>query len=211
MVSGLVVAVTFIVIYRQLKAQGAANAFQRIETVHGRWVSNELVLARLEVALQLRDGTLDVANDTRADMVLSFFELVRDLNRQGYLEDEEIARSFGAAIVVWGRLLEPVIQAQSSFEGDPDMWSGLRELVTMIRRYDRKRDVDRTVLLAWPMEMLLASVIERERHRLAHARNAASGFIPDGTETGALRETALDPGGSPTSERGERETPTAHP
>ena len=34
MVSGLVVAVTFIVIYRQLKAQGAANAFQRIETVH---------------------------------------------------------------------------------------------------------------------------------------------------------------------------------
>ena len=119
MVSGLVVAVTFVIIYRQLKAQGAANAFQRIETVHRRWASSELVLARLEVALQLRDGTLDVANDTRADAVLAFFELVRDLNRQGYLDDEEIARSFGAAIVVWWRLLEPVIEAQSSLEGDP--------------------------------------------------------------------------------------------
>ena len=178
MVSGLVVAVTFIIIYRQLKAQGAANAFQRIETVHRRWASNELVLARLEVALQLRDGTLDVANDTRADAVLSFFELVRDLNRQGYLDDEEIARSFGAAIVVWWRLLEPVIQAQSSLEDDPDMWSGLKELDAMVVRFDRRRGVDRTMILASSTEALLASVIKRETHRLTLARDAASGFIP---------------------------------
>lgn len=186
MVSGLVVAVTFIIIYRQLKAQGAANAFQRIETVHRRWVSNELVLARLEVALQLRDGTLDVEDDTRADTVLSFFELVRDLNRQGYLDDEEIARSFGAAIVVWWRLLEPVIQAQSSFEDDPDMWSGLKELVTMVIRYDRTRGVDRAVLLTWSTETLLASVIKRETHRLTLARDAASGFIPGRIDTPAV-------------------------
>ena len=145
MVSGLVVAVTFIIIYRQLKAQAAANAFQRIETVHRRWASTELVLARLEVALQLRDGTLDLADDARPDAVLGFFELVRDLNRQGYLDDEEIARSFGAAIVVWWRLLEPVIQAQSALEGDPEMWSGLTELQAMVKRYDRKRGVDRAM------------------------------------------------------------------
>jgi hypothetical protein len=182
MVSGLVVAVTFIIIYRQLKAQAAANAFQRIETVHRRWASSELVLARLEVALQLRDGTLDVADDTRADTVLSFFELVRDLNRQGYLDDEEIARSFGAAIVVWWRLLEPVIQAQSSLEDDPEMWIGLKELDAMVMRYDRKRGVDRTMVLFASTELLLASVIKRETHRLTLARDAASGFIPGGID-----------------------------
>ena len=187
MVSGLVVAITFVIIYRQLKAQGAANAFQRIETVHRRWASSELVLARLEVALQLRDGTLDVANDTRADAVLGFFELVRDLNRQGYLDDEEIARSFGAAIVVWWRLLEPVIKAQGSLEGDPEMWSGLSELVTIVTRYDRKRGVDRAVLLGWPTEELLASVIKRETNRLTLARDAASGFIPSGIDAPATQ------------------------
>ena len=180
MVSGLVVAVTFIVIYRQLKAQAATNAFQRIETVHRRWASNELVLARLEVALQLRDGTLDVADDTRPDSILGFFELVRDLNRQGYLDDEEIARSFGAAIVVWWRLLEPVIQAQSSLEGDPEMWNGLKELHAMVTRYDRKRGVDRAMVLTLSTEALLATVIKRETHRLTLARDAASGFIPGG-------------------------------
>ncbi len=190
MVSGLVVAVTFVIIYRQLKAQGAANAFQRIETVHRRWGSKELVLARLEVALQLRDGTLDVANDTRADTVLNFFELVRDLNRQGYLGDEEIARSFGAAIVVWWRLLEPVIQAQSALEGDPEMWSGLTELVTIVRRYDQKRGVDRAVLLTWSTDELLASVITRETHRLTLARDAASGYIPGGIDPPAVPSAA---------------------
>ena len=141
MVSGLVVAVTFIVIFRQLKAQGAANAFQRIETVHGRWGSPELVLARLHVARALRDGTLD-ADDTRVDAVLNFFELVRDLNRQGYLDDEEIARSFGAFIVVWWRLLEPVIRAQASLEGrsrNVDRAAGARGNCSRIRQPARRR------------------------------------------------------------------------
>ena len=190
MVSGLVVAVTFIVIYRQLKAQGAANAFQRIETVHRRWASNELVLARLEVALQLRDGTLDLADDTRADTVLGFFELVRDLNRQGYLGDEEIARSFGAAIFVWWRLLEPVIQAHSALENDPDMWTGIKELNAMVTQFDRKRGVDRSAILTWSNEALLASVIKRETHRLTLARDAASGYIPDRIDTPAVAAAA---------------------
>jgi hypothetical protein len=177
MVSGLVVAVTFVVIYRQLKAQGAANAFQRIETVHGRWGSPELVLARLQVARALRDGTLD-DDDTRVDAVLNFFELVRDLNRQGYLGDEEIARSFGAFIVVWWRLLQPVVQAQASQEGDPEMWIGLQELESNVRVYDSKRGVDRAYVLTTPVEELLATVIRRETHRLQLARDAAAGLIP---------------------------------
>ena len=182
MVSGLVVAVTFLVIYRQLQAQGAANAFQRIETVHGRWGSPELVLARLQVARALRDGTLD-PNDTRVDAVLNFFELVRDLNRQGYLGDEEIARSFGAFVVVWWRLLEPVIRSQASLEGDPEMWVGLRELEATVRAYDSKRGVDREYVLTMPVEDLLATVIQRETHRLQLARDAAAGVIPGEDES----------------------------
>ena len=177
MVSGLVVAITFVVIYRQLKAQGAANAFQRIETVHGRWGSPELILARLQVARSLRDGTLD-DDDTRVDAVLNFFELVRDLNRQGYLDDEEIARSFGAFIVVWWRLLEPAVRAQASLEGDPEMWIGLQELATTVRAFDSKRGVDRTFVHTMPVEELLASVIRRETNRLQLARDAAAGVIP---------------------------------
>ena len=56
-VSGVMLTITFLAIYRQLRAQAASNALQRVETVHARWNSKELLLARLEVALALRAGT----------------------------------------------------------------------------------------------------------------------------------------------------------
>ena len=151
MVSGLVVAVTFIIIYRQLKAQAAANAFQRIETVHRRWVSTELVLARLEVALQLRDGTLDVADDTRPDAILGFFELVRDLNRQGYLDDEEIA---GARRQPWsGRISRARHPSPERARGRPrevERPRGARQ--AMVRRFDRKHSVTARWSSTWCTE-----------------------------------------------------------
>jgi hypothetical protein len=178
MVSGLLVAVTFIVIYRQLRAQAAANAFQRIETVNGRWTSSEVVLARLEVALALRDGTLD-ADDTRVDVILVFFELLRDLHREGYLTDAEIARTFGSTVLVWQRLLKPVVEEHRAEESDPEMWSGTDELVATVVGFDRRRGVDRAgTIRSIPLDKLLSSVIRRETGRLRLMRDAGAGAIP---------------------------------
>lgn len=177
MVSGIVVAVTFVLIVRQLQAQAAANALQRIEIVHGRWASNETVLARLEVALALREKRLDI-EDTRVDVILSFFEMVRGLHRQGYLGEDEIAEMFGAPVLVWWRLLGPTIQAQRSLEGDHEMWSGPEQLAELVMAFDSRRGVDRDMIRTMPIEGLLASVIKRETLRLQLSRDAASGVVP---------------------------------
>ena len=66
------------------------------------------------------------------------------------------------------------------------MWSGLGELVMIVRRHDRKHGLDRAVLLSWSTEVLLASVIKRETNRLTLARDAASGVIPSGIDTPAV-------------------------
>ncbi len=181
MVSGIVVALTFLIIYRQLRAQGAANALQRIDTINGRWSSPEMVLARLEVALALRDGTLDMHDDTRVDSILNYFELVRGLHRQGYLDGEELAQD-ATSVVVWSRLLRPVIDVHRTDEGDATLWSGIEELVAAVKRWDTKHGVDRTVIWSTPVEALTASVIRRETKRLRLARDAASGVIPIGAE-----------------------------
>jgi hypothetical protein len=182
MVSGIVVAVTFLIIYRQLRAQGAANALQRIDTISGRWSSPEMVLARLEVALALRDGTLDMHDDTRVDTILNFFELVRGLHRQGFIGEEELAIEFGASAVVWWRLLRPVIDVHRADEGDVTLWSGTEQLVAAVKRWDTKLGTDRSVIWSTPVEALTAAVIRRETNRLRLARDAASGVIPDGAE-----------------------------
>ena len=178
MVSGLLVAVTFIVIYRQLRAQAAGNALQRIETINRQWTSTELVLARLHVLIGLHDGTLDVKDDSRVDTVLSYFELVWDLRQRGYLDDEDVGYGLGTKVIAWWRYLEPVIGIQRSDEGDPDLWIGLEKLNEVVSRYDLRRKLPRHLVRTASIETLIAGSIKRETHRLQLARDAASGVIP---------------------------------
>jgi hypothetical protein len=49
--SGIILAVTFIAIYRQLRAQSAANAANRMEALQGRWDSERMIHARLRIAI----------------------------------------------------------------------------------------------------------------------------------------------------------------
>jgi hypothetical protein len=186
-VSGIVLGITFLLIYRQLRAQAAANALQRIETVHSQWRSKELILARLEVALALRDGTLDMTNDTRIDVIADFFELVGNLRDQHYLGDAEIERSYGASIEIWWQLLAPGIRELRLTERDPGLWDGLEDLATMIGRFQARRGVNR-VWNELPREALLASVIERSAHRLRLMHDAETGVIPDTTPPAARAE-----------------------
>ena len=72
------------------------------------------------------------------------------------------------------------------------MWSGLTELQAMVQRYDRKRGVDRAMVLNMSTEELLATVIERETHRLTLARDASSGYIPGGTDAPAVSPATID-------------------
>jgi hypothetical protein len=120
-------------------------------------------------------------DDTRVDSILNYFELVRGLHRQGYLDGEELVQS-GASVVVWSRLLRPVIDVHRADEGDATLWGGIEELVAAVKRWDTKHGVDRTVIWSTPVEALTASVIRRETNRLKLARDAASGVIPIGAE-----------------------------
>ena len=197
MVSGVVVAVTFILIYRQVRAQGAANALQRLETGHGRWSSTEMVLARLEVALALRDGTLDPTDDTRIDTILNFVDLLRGLHREGYLGDEEVARMFGGPLVAWRRLLEPAIVQARAAEGDQTLWTGIDELVEVIGRWEAKHGAGNTMIWTAPVEALTASIIRRETSRLQLARDAAARVIPGAGEPPSTRSAGSQIRGGP--------------
>ena len=50
----VLVVATLFGIYRQLRAQGATNAFQRIELLEGRWTSLQMTYAKLEFALAVK-------------------------------------------------------------------------------------------------------------------------------------------------------------
>lgn len=198
MVSGVVVAVTFVLIYRQLRAQAAANALQRIETVHARWSSTEMVLARLRVALALRDGTLDPTDDTNIDMILNFIELLHGLHREGYLGDEEVAQMFGGPLLAWARVLEPAIARVREAEGEQQLWTGIDRLVAVVRRWEARHGAGNAMIATAPIEALTETLIRRETTRLMLARDAAAGVIPGaGEQPVAPKAASPEPVASP--------------
>ena len=56
-VSGIVLAVTFVAIYRQLSLQRSANAREQLDSMDREWRSERLMRCKLEVLVALRDGT----------------------------------------------------------------------------------------------------------------------------------------------------------
>ena len=56
-VSGLVPAVTFIAIYRQLRLQRNAAAIEQMAALNREWESEQMVRAKLAVLLALRDAS----------------------------------------------------------------------------------------------------------------------------------------------------------
>ena len=101
--SGAVVAVTFIVIYRQLRAQNAANVLHRMEALQGRWESSLTIHARLVIALWRR-GSTGLAPDYNVQVAINwvcgFFEDLADLEERRYLDWDEVQPTWAGALIM---------------------------------------------------------------------------------------------------------------
>jgi hypothetical protein len=105
-ISGLVLAVTFIAIYRQLRLQASASAIEQMNTFEHEWYSERYLHYKLDILVGLRDGTnpADVPW-AAANSVCNFWERVASLTRSGHLNRELLASSIGAGCPTnWMRL-----------------------------------------------------------------------------------------------------------
>ena len=136
----VVVVITVMAVYRQLRAQGAANAVGRVDTLSGRWSSDLLAYTRLALALELRYEPTSERTMARARPVLNFFADLDDLHSAGYLSLKEIALAWGNDIQRWYPALTPVLERERAIHGEPDAYK-FDELVAELRRFDLKRGV----------------------------------------------------------------------
>jgi hypothetical protein len=104
-VSGIVLAVTFLAIYRQLRAQRAANAIDLRDRLRARWESARMINVQLHLARALKaDDEPDV--DTLAAMVALFFDELAGLIERGYC-DESASEDYGVALLQWWTFMRP--------------------------------------------------------------------------------------------------------
>ncbi len=128
-VSGLVLAVTFIAIYRQLRLQRDAAAIEQVNGLLTEWSSERMARAKLTVLLALDAGTdpLDLPNRA-VSHVGYFWQRVGYLAQGGHMDRGLVYEHLGSQIQDWWTWLGPGVLADREASHDPEVWRGFQWL-----------------------------------------------------------------------------------
>ena len=138
-VTGLILAITFIAIYRQLSIARSATAFEQLTLFETELRSERMTRMGLEVALALRDG-VDPADLPRssAGVIAAYWERVGGLVRRGHLDAKLLWDASGGNCLTWWVVLEPMIQRLRAGSG-PAFGEHFEWLAGVMAGFDRRQ------------------------------------------------------------------------
>jgi hypothetical protein len=173
----VVVVITLGGIYRQLRAQGSANALHRIESLQGQFASERMDHIKLVLALDLKYQATSTRTFANARPILNFFGNLADLHDDGFISMKEIVDNWGRPLQVWSALLSPVVERQRVIENNPQIYDD-REFVAKVREAEAQRglpplDLDQAELAEW-----LDFIIDQHTANLRLHQEFKSGVIP---------------------------------
>src|SRR3989442_1467834 len=105
--SGLVLAVTFLGIYRQLSIARNANAFEQRNRIMDEFNSERVTRYKLDILLALHEGVNPEYLPSAANSVGNFLEGVAALVRAGHIDRGLVYESLGNTYRWWWAALAP--------------------------------------------------------------------------------------------------------
>jgi hypothetical protein len=135
--SGIVLAVTFVAIYRQLSLQRSTNAREQLDSMDREFRSERLVRCKLEVLIALRDGT-DPAEVplAPAHAIALFWERIAALAQGGHLDPTLLHQFNGGACPVWWVALAPFVGKVRVINENPTEYRGFQRLADEMSKLD---------------------------------------------------------------------------
>ena len=185
-ISGLVLAVTFIAIWRQLQIQRSATTFQQAAELGRDWDSEAMLRSRLAV-LEAMTVSLDPSKlpEYEAAQIGLYWERVGNMVAEGHVDPEQVES--GVCRLWWARLRPFAEMGRDRFH-DAEIFIHWERLESRFAREDVKAhraDVYDAAHLAAILPSSVASVARGVR------------------QAELLRATIARPEGSPTSSLGE--------
>lgn len=106
--TGLILAITFFAIYRQLSIARSASAFEQLTSFETELNSERMIRVGLDLLVALRDG-VDPADLPNASVaaVSGYWERVGGLVRRGHIDAKLLWDGSGASCQSWWVVLEP--------------------------------------------------------------------------------------------------------
>jgi hypothetical protein len=141
-VSGLVLAVTFIAIYRQLRLQASASAFDQLRAMMQEWSSERLLRCRVELLQALRDGMDPAKLPTGViNPILDYWETVGLLVRNQHVSRQLVWDQMGNVCEGWWATLKPSMLLARKEQGDPTIGENFAWLAGVMADLNQKLPV----------------------------------------------------------------------
>jgi hypothetical protein len=137
--SGLVLAVTFIAIYRQLRLTRDSEAIRMVDSFYSEWNSERMLRYRLEILRWIAGGRI-AATEPRGSMtgVANFWENLGTLGHRGHLDSVLLWDAYGGDCVVAWYDLEQFVESDRARTGDPRFFEHFEWLVNRMNALDRR-------------------------------------------------------------------------
>jgi hypothetical protein len=153
-ISGLVLAITFIAIYRQLALQRSAGAIEQHSRLLREWHAEPMLRSRIAVLTAYRDRA-DPGTPTQAiEQIGNFQEGIAHLVRSGHVDRPLVYNNFGTAIQIWWAVLNPTLVAWRADENGEGTWTEFEWLTRRLADIDRKAGRHRDFSEAYIRRML---------------------------------------------------------
>jgi len=182
-ISGIVLAVTFIAIYRQLRLQRSAAAIEQHSRLLREWHSEAMLRNRLAVLTAIQDGAEPDHLPEEVENIGNFWEGVSFLVRSGHVDRRLIYSSFGTATRAWWAWLTPTVLLWRAEENDADTWDDFEWLTRIMDDMDRKAGKHRVFTEAY-LRKQLPGVIETNAKALRAAEAMRSVVIEPAARDG---------------------------
>jgi hypothetical protein len=141
-VSGLVLAITFFAIYRQLRLQRDSAAIEQVAEMERLWTSERMVRSKLAVLLAIEAGTAPVdIPDKAATHIGDFWERMGYLTRTGHMSRQFVYDQWGGVAPRWWARLLPSTLGWRERDQEPRIWIEFEWLARTMAEIDRKEGV----------------------------------------------------------------------
>ena len=158
-VSGIILAVTFVAIYRQLRLGRDAEANKMIETFDAGFHSERMSRHKLAAMRWLAAGGSVPTGNVAA--VGNFWESLGTLGRRGHLDTRLLWDAFGNDCLVWWLGLEDWIRGKRAEIGDPKIFEHFEWLAQQMVDLDR-RGGSEPITAAWAEASLPSRIAATE-------------------------------------------------
>jgi hypothetical protein len=190
-VSGIVLALTFIAIYRQLRMQRDTAAIEQLKALDREWLGSER-MARMRVAAlrAIRDGTDPTDIPPRVLDIIEFWEAVSHLVRSGHLSGHLVNDQRSQSIRMWWGWMAPIIRAERQRRDAPWIGQNFEWLANLMAEMDREARRMTSFDDAY-LARMLPSMLEYNLDMVRLAEELRAATIPPIADAGATPQLSM--------------------